>query len=319
MDEIFAAERISLGSTEIQISPLGVGTWAWGDSLLWDYGKGRYTDADITAAYQVSLAHGINFFDTAESYGQGRSETLLGQFRQQSGWPVVVATKFMPLPWRFTRGELVRALRRSLQRLGMPAVDLYQMHWPFPPVPIETWMDAMAEAVEAGLVRAVGVSNYNHSQMERAYEALSRRGVALASNQVNYSLVNRKAETSGLLDLCRQLNVTLVAYSPLGKGLLTGKYTPDNPPPGLRRGLYRRERLAQIQPLTRLLQATGQERQRSAGQVALNWAICKGTVPIPGAKNARQAMDNAGALGWRLAADEVVQLDEVSIRLQANS
>lgn len=311
-DETLTSERISLGPTEIQVSPLGVGTWAWGDSLVWDYGKGRYTDADIAVAYQASLAHGVNFFDTAESYGQGKSETLLGRFRRQAGWPVVVATKFMPFPWRLTQGELRRALRSSLQRLDMPAVDLYQMHWPFPPVPIETWMDAMAEAVATGLVRAVGVSNYNRSQLQRAYDALSRRGIPLASNQVSFSLVNRKAETSGLLDLCRQLNVTLIAYSPLGKGLLTGKYTPDNPPPGLRRGLYRRGRLAQIQPLTRLLREIGEERRRSAGQVALNWAICKGAVPIPGAKNARQAMDNTGALGWRLTAAEVAQLDEAS-------
>jgi aryl-alcohol dehydrogenase-like predicted oxidoreductase len=318
-EETLTAERIALGPTAIQISPLGLGTWAWGDRLMWGYGQGRYTDADIAAAYQVSLAHGINFFDTAESYGQGKSETLLGQLRRQASWPVVVATKFMPFPWRLTRSELLQALRSSLRRLDMPAVDLYQMHWPFPPVPIATWMDAMAAAVEAGLVRAVGVSNYNSSQLQRAYDALSRRGIPLASNQVNYSLINRKAETSGLFDLCCQLNVTLIAYSPLGKGLLTGKYTPDNPPPGLRRGLYRRGRLAQIQPLTRLLRESGEERRRSAGQVALNWAICKGAVPIPGAKTARQAMDNAGALGWRLTADEVARLDEVSARVAVQS
>lgn len=315
MDQISTAERVALGPTDIQISPLGIGTWAWGDRLVWDYGKGGFSDADIEAAFQSSLAHGVNFFDTAESYGQGRSETLLGQFRRQAGWPVVIATKFMPYPWRLTRSELLRALRSSLQRLGMPAVDLYQMHWPFPPVPIETWMDAMADAVEAGLVRAVGVSNYGAKQMERAYNALARRHIPLASNQVMFSLVNRKAETSGLLDLCRQLDVSLIAYSPLGKGLLTGKYTPENPPPGLRGRLYPHKRLIQIQPLTQLLREIGQERGRTAGQVALNWVICKGAVPIPGAKNARQAQDNASALGWRLTADEVARLDEASARL----
>ncbi len=315
MDQISTAERITLGPTDIQISPLGIGTWAWGDRLVWDYGKGGFTDADLEAAYQASLAYGVNFFDTAESYGQGRSEALLGQFRRRSGWPVVIATKFMPFPWRLTKGELLRALRNSLQRLGLQTVDLYQMHWPFPPVSIETWMDAMADAVEAGLVRAVGVSNYSAKQMEVAFNALARRNIPLASNQVMYSLVNRKVETSGLLDLCHELEITLIAYSPLGKGLLTGKYTPESPPSGMRRYLYRRDKLAQIQPLTRLLQEIGQEQGRTAGQVALNWVICKGAVPIPGAKNARQALDNAGALGWRLTADEVVRLDEASAHL----
>ena len=132
----------------------------------------------------------------------------------------------------------MRALRHSLDRLGLESVDLYQMHWPFPPVSIDTWMDAMADAVQAGLIRAVGVSNYNAEQTRRAHDALAKRGVPLASNQVDYSLLQRKPETNGLLALCKQLNVTLIAYSPLAQGLLTGKYTPQNPPPGLRGRRY---------------------------------------------------------------------------------
>ncbi|MCS6844836.1 MAG: aldo/keto reductase, partial [Caldilineales bacterium] len=123
-------ERRSLGPTDIQISPLGIGTWAWGDTLFWQYGKGGYTDADLQAAYQASLAYGINFFDTAEVYGRGRSETLLGQFSRQAGWPVVIASKFFPYPWRLRRGDLLNALRGSLQRLGVTRLDLYQVHWP---------------------------------------------------------------------------------------------------------------------------------------------------------------------------------------------
>ncbi len=233
-----SSDRVSLGSTGIQISPMGIGTWAWGDTWFWQYGKGGYSDADLDAAYQASLAYGISFFDTAEMYGRGRSERLLGQFARQAGWPVVITTKFFPLPWRVSKGQLMGALRHSLDRLGLESVDLYQMHWPFPPVPIDTWMDAMADAVQAGLIRAVGVSNYNAEQTRRAHDALARRGVPLASNQVDYSLLQRKPETNGLLALCKQLNVTLIAYSPLAQGLLTGKYTPQNPPPGLRGRRY---------------------------------------------------------------------------------
>ena len=207
------------------------------------------------------------------------------------------------------------ALHHSLDRLGLESVDLYQMHWPFPPVSIDTWMDAMADAVQAGLIRAVGVSNYNVEQTRRAYDALARRGVPLASNQVDYSLLQRKPETNGLLALCQQLNVTLIAYSPLAQGLLTGKYTPQNPPPGLRGRRYGGI-LARIQPLTGLLREVGQAHGgKTPAQVALNWTISKGTVPIPGAKNARQAIDNAGALGWRLADAEVAALDAASARV----
>ncbi len=311
------SERIPLGPTDLRISPIGIGTWAWGDRIWWGYGRG-YTDADLRAAFQASLEAGIHFFDTAEVYGLGRSERLLGRFIREAGRPVVVATKFFPFPWRLGRRSLLRALRGSLKRLGMQQVDLYQIHWPFPPVPIETWMDALADAMEAGLVRAVGVSNYSVEQMQKAHEALARRGVPLASNQVEYSLLQRGPERNGLMALCRELKVTLIAYSPLGMGLLTGKYTPERPPAGLRGRRLGRQRLIQAQPLVGLLREIGQAHGgKTPAQVALNWVICKGAVPIPGAKNARQAEDNAAAAGWRLTEEEIVALDEASDRIAA--
>jgi len=311
------AERVTLGSTGIDISPLGIGTWAWGDVVMWGYGK-SYTDTDVRAAFDATVAAGINFFDTAEVYGLGRSERLLGQFIRESGHTIVTATKFMPFPFRLSKNTLRRALRNSLKRLGMAQTDLYQMHFPFPPIAVETWMDAMAEAVEGGVVRAVGVSNYDVAQMGRAHNALAKRGIPLASNQVFYSLLHRDPEFDGVAQLCKDLNVTLIAYSPLEKGILTGKYTPDNPPPGLRRRIYNREYLKKVQPLLEIMHNFGEAHgEKSPAQVALNWTICKGAVPIPGAKNARQAVANAGALGWRLTDDEVAALDELSLRVIA--
>ncbi len=146
------------GEAALQGIDLGVGTWAWGDALVWGYGRG-YGEADARAAFDASLAAGVRFFDTAESYGRGQSERLVGRFAREAGQPVIVATKFMPYPWRLRRNDLLKALRASLRRLGVERVDLYQIHWPFPPVPIETWAGALADAVEAGLARAVGVSN----------------------------------------------------------------------------------------------------------------------------------------------------------------
>ncbi len=311
-----AETRVPLGATEIHISPLGIGTWAWGDKLVWGYGKG-YSDADLEEAFRVSVERGITFFDTAEIYGWGKSEELLGKFVRNNGAPVVIATKFFPYPWRVRKAALRRALEGSLRRLGVDRVDLYQIHWPFPPRSVETWMDALADAVEAGLVRAVGVSNYNVEQTRRAHEALARRGIPLASNQVQYSLIHRDPETSGLLDLCRELNITLIAYSPLGMGALTGKYTPDNPPSGARGRRYTRDFLARLQSLIALMREIGEGHGgKTPAQVALNWVMCKGAVPIVGAKNRRQAEENAGALGWRLTSEEVAALDRAAAQVE---
>lgn len=309
-------ERVRLGATELEVSSLGTGAWAWGDRYFWGFG-GDYGKSDVEGAFEASLSAGINFFDTAEFYGFGKSEELLGEFVRASGAPAVVATKFMPFPWRLRRDDLRRALVKSLDRLGMGQVDLYQIHQPLHLRSLETWMDAFADAVEAGLTRTVGVSNYDGGQMRRAHAALARRGVPLASNQVEYSLLHREPEWNGLLDACRELDVTLIAYSPLAQGLLTGKYTPQSPPTGGRGFLYKRQYVGQIQPLIALLEQIGRVHGgKTPAQVAINWTMCKGTVPIPGAKNTRQAEENAGALGWRLTDGQVVALDEVSAKLQ---
>ncbi len=295
---------------------MGLGTWAWGDKLVWGFGRG-YGEVDVEAAFQASRAAGIDFFDTAEVYGRGLSERILGRVARNSSQDVFIATKFFPYPWRPYRGALVPALRGSLKRLGLPRVDLYQIHWPFPPLSVEAWMESMADAVELGLTRAVGVSNYSVRQMERAHAALARRGIPLASNQVEYSLLDRGPERSGLLQLCRDLGVTLIAYSPLGMGLLTGKYGPGKPPPLTRR---RRAlgRLSHLGPLLDLLRQIGLEQGgKTPAQVALNWTMRKGTLPIPGAKNERQAAENVGALGWQLAPEQVKRLDLVSDNLIA--
>ena len=300
-----------------QANLLGVGTWAWGDRLLWGYGRG-YNDADLEAAFRESTEAGLHLFDTAEIYGWGRSERLLGRFTRDHGEPMVVATKFFPYPWRLRRASLVRALRGSLRRLGREKVDLYQVHFPLRPLSIEAWMVGLAEAVEAGLTGAVGVSNYNADQMRRAHAALAKRGVPLASNQVAYNLLRRGLEHTGLLEACQELGVTLIAHTPLERGLLTGKYTPDHPPPGVRGLRYRRWRLQRLKPLIGLMREIGQAHgDRTPAQVAINWLICKGTLPIPGAKSAQQARENAGALGWRLAEAEIGALEQASEATEA--
>lgn len=290
---------------------MGLGVWQFGDKVMWGYGQ-THNEKDIEAAFQVSINEGIRFIDTAEVYGMGKSETFLGQFLKKTDQPVLVASKFFPMPWRQHRSFLKRALRNSLNRLGLERLDLYQVHWPSPILSPERVMEWMAQMVKDGLTRTVGVSNFNPTQTIRAYTTLSRHGIPLASNQVEYHLLDRTIEKNGLLDRCKELGVRVIAYSPLAKGYLTGKYSSEKLPPGPRAGMFT-QALTKLQPLLKLMTEIGQDHGgKSNAQVALNWCICKGTMPIPGAKNAEQAQMNAGALGWKLSEDQVAALDKAS-------
>lgn len=305
--------RVSLGVNGPSLLPLGVGAFQWGDRWYWGYGRG-YSADDVRDAFWTSLAAGITLVDTAEIYGGGRSERLIGECLRTVRVPVLIASKFFPFPWRFREADFLRALEGSLRRLGRDQIDLYQVHWPTPFVTIERLMGWMAGAVRRGLIAQVGVSNFNTSQVRRAHAALAAWGVPLAANQVNFSLVARAPEQSGLLALCRELGVTVIAYSPLGQGLLTGKYTPSHRPAGVR-AVSLLARLRRVEPLIAELRRVGERYGRSPAQVALRWTIEKGTIPIPGAKNGRQAAENAGALDFALTPAEVAALDEAAIRV----
>jgi len=311
---------VPLGTTDIRLSPIGLGAWQWGDKFFWPSGT-AYTDDDIRAAFAVSLEAGMNWVDTAEVYRPHTSEKMLGRFIRETQIKIFVASKCFPFPWRLSGKALLGALRGSLKRLGVARLDLYQMHWPHPPVKVESWMDAMAQAMKEGLTRAVGVSNYSAEQTRRAVDRLAKHGLTLASNQIEYSLLHRRPERDGTLAACKELGVTVIAYSPIAKGMLSGKYTPDNPPPGLRAARYNRDYVARIQPLIGLMKEIGQahgvaDSAKSPSQVALNWLSGKGAVSIPGAKNAKQAQDNAGAMGWRLTEEAVKALDSTSDKLK---
>lgn len=306
-------DTIQLGKTDIQISPIGLGAWQWGDRFFWKPGV-AYTEADIRAAFDASLQAGINWVDTAEVYGPGESEKILGRFLKTT--KVIVASKCFPYPWRFSAGALRGALRGSLKRLGLERVDLYQMHWTSRWVKEEDWMDAMAAAAKDGLIGAIGVSNYNADETRRAVGRLATHNLPLASNQIEYSLLHRDPERNGTIAACKELGVTVIAYSPIAKGVLSGKYTPQNIPPGPRGRRYPSEYLAKVQPLIGLLREVGQAHGgKTPAQVSLNWLITKGAAPIPGAKNVKQAQENAGALGWRLTEAEVKALEAASDQL----
>ena len=310
-------ETITLGQSSIAVPPLCIGTWAWGDKLFWSYGS-DYDEKQLKEAFNAALEAGTTFFDTAEIYGLGLSEELLGQFMKQSDRSAIIATKFGPLPWRFTAQSVSDALTDSLKRLQVEQVALYQVHWPFSfLMSQETLMNALADEVQRGRIGAVGVSNYSAQQMQEAHKTLASRGVPLAVNQVRYSLLTRQIESSGITATAKQLGVTLLAYSPLAQGRLTGKYRPDSSakPTGARAfdPQFSKAGLEKIEPVVALLRQIGEKRDRTPAQVALNWLISQGNVvAISGAKTAQQVQQNAGSLGWKLTNDEIAELEQIS-------
>jgi aryl-alcohol dehydrogenase-like predicted oxidoreductase len=284
------SQRRHLGASEIAVSPLGVGT------NRWTFGT---NDAAVFETFTALMDAGVNFIDTAEIYSSGGSERLLGECLRQDSRPVVVASKFLPLPYRLSRRQFMRALEASLARLGLPAVDLYYVHFPYTLLRVETLMDMMVQAVEAGKVRAVGVSNFNATQMRRAAAHLSRYNLTLSANEVQYHLRHRQPEFNGVLEACRELDVALVAYRPLAGGeLVTG-------PAGTS---------ADKGNLARTLSTIAEQRGKSVSQVALRWLLQRDdrVIPIPGATTSRHAVENVGALSFVLDETEFAAIDQAS-------
>jgi len=310
-------ESITLGQNAVSVTPLCLGTWAWGDKLFWNYGN-DYGSEQVEQAFHAAIEAGITFFDTAEVYGLGLSEELLGQFIKKTDKQIQIATKFGPLPWRFSSESVSEALTDSLKRLQVEQIALYQVHWPFTFfMSQETLMNALATEVEKGRIKTIGVSNYSQEQMQEAHQILARRGIPLAVNQVRYSLLTRQVESQGIIATAKQLGVTILAYSPLAQGLLTGKYSLDSSvkPTGARSidPRFSKDNLQKIEPVISLLRTIGEKYNRTPAQVALNWLIAQGNViPISGVKTAEQVKQNAGALNWKLSDDEVIQLEQIS-------
>lgn len=299
---------------------MGCGTWAWGNRLLWGYDESM--DSQLQAVFNLCVSHGVTLFDTGDSYGtgrlNGRSELLLGRFTREydgSGKEdICIATKLAAYPWRLTRQSMVKACQASAQRLGR--MDLVQMHWStanYAPWQEKVLLDGLADLYKQGFVKGVGLSNYGPKRLRWVHKRLSERGVAIATLQVQYSLLSTYPVTQlKVKDICDELGIKLIAYSPLALGVLTGKYSEKGPFPKGIRGLLFRQLLPGIQPLLLCLREIAQSRSKMMSQVALNWCICKGTIPIPGAKTVEQAKENIGTLGWLLDANEIAELDRAA-------
>ncbi len=287
----------------------------WSGSRFWGYGTTIKTE-DARIAFDAAVASGVNFFDTAEVYGFGKSEKAIGKILGDVGkGGIRIATKYAPMPWRGSAKSFRNALNKSLQRLGLNFVDLYQIHFPGGRMSIEVLMNAMADALDEGKIKAAGVSNYTADNMKRAADVLMKRGHKLASNQVEYSLVQRSPEVDGVLSPCREIGATLIAYSPLGRGLLTGKYSLGQRPKDWRKhySYFAADKAEIVTPLIGELEKTAKVHGKTPAQVAINWLARKPEVfPIPGAKSSEQARANAESITFEMTDAESSRLDELS-------
>jgi aryl-alcohol dehydrogenase-like predicted oxidoreductase len=316
-------QRRRLGRSDIEISTVGLGCWQFSEGFGLAGGFWEALPAEtVQEIVDASLRGGINWFDTAEAYGKGRSErALAGALTRLGKKPgdIVVATKW----WPFPRGasSIRNTIDERLACLSPFGIDLHQIHQPFALATVEAQANAMADLVQAGKIRTVGVSNFSVKRMRAAHAALARRGIPLVSNQMQYSLLDRRIESNGVLDACKELGITLIAYSPLAQGLLSGKFHDDptliRKSPGPRKYLpaFRASGLARSRPLVEELRKIAAAHGATASQVALNWlANFHGdtVVVIPGATKRRHAEENVGAMGFTLSQDELRRIDELS-------
>jgi len=311
------------GTSDIMVSTIGLGCWQFskGRGLSGSYWA-ALDDAEIERILAAALGGGINWFDTAEGYGRGESEKALAKGLAALGkapGEVVIADKWHPVLRRAS--SIAATIGTRLACLAPYPIDLYQIHNPLSVSSVEAQMKAMAGLVEAGKIRAVGVSNFSRRQMERAHRALRERGLPLVSNQVRYSLLDRRIETNGVLAAAKDLKVTIIAYSPLAQGLLSGKFH-DDPRLARKHGGFRRfmppfrpAGLARSRPVVEAVRRIASERGATPTQVALNWLLGahgETVVAIPGASRAGQVEDFAAAASFALTDEDRAELDRVS-------
>lgn len=301
---------------DVLIPYMSIGAWSWGDKATFGYDATRDLPR-IHAAWEKLKAVGLTFVDTAQSYGDGESERICGTlFENMPRDSFVVQTKWLSTPDMVntltqSNGPKLR-LKDSLSRLGLDYVDIYLVAGPIHPSLISTVAKGMADCVESGLTRAVGVANYNTQEMIKMADELAKNGVPLAVSQCEFSVIRRLPEVSGMIRECKKRSICFQGFASLAEGRLTGKYNRyEQPRRTLRFSSYP---MHMLEPTINVLKSIAQERRVPIPAVALNYSINKGAVPLVGVRNPEQATEDMQALGWRLTEDEIRRIEEVSLQ-----
>lgn len=313
-----------LGQSELKVSTIGLGTWQFSEGKGAAIGYYRALNAAATREIVAeALAQGINWFDTAEIYGSGRSERGLAIALNALGikqGEVIIATKWLPILRRAS--SIKNSFKKREEMLTPYKIDLHQVHFRASLSSVEAEMDAMADLADEGKIKAIGVSNYKAEHMLRAHNRLKERGLTLASNQMHYSLLCREIESNGVLETAKENGISIIAYSPLESGLLSGRFhnNPEalNKLPRLRRRALK-GKIKESAELVAMLSDIASRHNVTAAQVALNWACNfhgETIVAIPGASNASHVTANAAALSFDLSDAELAILDELSAKFK---
>ena len=329
----FTAEMAPIGSimaSSSQQPGIGVGTWAWGNQFLWGYEPERDDEA-LAATFRRCLEQGLHFFDTADSYGtgrlNGRSEALLGRFAMaapaEQRAQLCIATKLAPFPWRLGRQGYRHAFAASQDRL-QGQLHRVQLHWStarYAPWQEGPLLDGLADLVRSGAVASLGVSNVGPQRLRQLHQRLANQGVPLRSLQVQLSLLApQPVLAGGVAEVCRELNIELIAYSPLALGLLSRSNSQASsssqntaiarPLTGTRRRLFQQLE-PKVQALRQRMTEISAGRPGGLAAVALNWCRAHGAMPIPGLRSCAQVDATAAALSWQLSREERNSLDQL--------
>ena len=307
-----------LGKTDLELTNIGLGTWAIGGP--WEFGWGVQDDDDSVATIITALESGINWIDTAPIYGCGHSEAIVGRAIKEFGERTFIATK-CSLLWNEQRckvscldaDSIIRECEDSLRRLGVEVIDLYQMHWPQPDEKIEEGFQAMIQLRDQGKVRYIGVSNFNVNQLNRISKFETP-----ASLQPQYSMLGREIETD-LLPYCAEHEMGVVAYSPMHRGLLTGKFTSKKiaelPEDDHRRGVpdFNEPRLSANLRFVENLRPIAEDYGITVAQLALAWVLNRKeiTSAIAGARHPGQIKETVQASDIDLSETTIKQIEEL--------
>ncbi|KAJ4253345.1 hypothetical protein NW762_010500 [Fusarium torreyae] len=291
----------------VSASYISIGAWPWGDKATWQWDEGQ--NPDIREAWKTLYEAGINFIDTAEAYGSGESEIIVGDLvKDLPRDSVVIQTNHQLHP---SRRRAYQKSQARLQRMNLDYVDIYLVHGPIHPQSIAKVAEGMAQCVEQGLARCIGVANYDTEDVQTINDELAKFNVPIATNQCEFNVLRRYPELTGNIKKCQDSGMIFQSYSSFAQGRLTGKYTAKNPPPKSHR--FSSYKMEDLEPVLKTLARVAERRGKSIAAVALNYNISKGVLPVVGIRNVQQANCTIEALGWRLTETEMVEIDKVSI------